>query len=258
MSVVARYRLSATGWSALVMLVILLGAESLAAQRADFLFSRPRVTLAVTTGLAKPDESSDLFTFSREQLTVGKGDFTSGLIGGEVGVRVWRELDVMVGLDYAGRSVSSEMRDWVTQDDQPIPQTTEYERWRLTGGVKAYLLSRGRSISEYAWIPSTWAPFVGGGVGVTWYEFVQHGDFVDYQTLDIFEDRFVTDGRGTTLWAGGGVDVTLAPHFVFRAEGRYFWGSAAVDNRVFQGFEDIDLSGYRLMLGLAFRTGGRI
>lgn len=254
MRAVARGRsLPTTGWSVLLMVAFLLGAESLAAQRADFLFSRPRVTVAVNTGLARPDESSDLFAFSREQLTVGKGDFTSALIGGEIGVRVWRELDLTVGIDYAGRSVSSEMRDWVTQNDQPIPQTTEYERWRLTAGVKAYLKPRGRTISELAWIPSTWAPYVGAGLGVTWYEFVQYGDFVDFQTLDIFEDRFETDGRGTTPWVGAGVDVTLAPHFVFRAEGRYLWGSAEVDTRVFEGFEDIDLSGYRLTVGLAFR-----
>ena len=242
--------------SLLSLLLILISAVPLTAQRADFLFGRPGANIAFMVGLDRPAESSDLFAFTREQLTVDKGDFRSALLGAEVGFHTTDHVDLTLGLEYAGRSVDSEMRDWVTQDDRPIPQTTEFRRWRLTAGVKAYLLSRGLSVSEYAWVPAPWSPYIGGGLGVTWYDFTQEGDFVDYETLDIFGGRFESSGSGFTPWLAAGVDVSLSAHFLFRMDFRRTWGSAGVDDAVFDGFNDIDMSGYRATIGLAFRTGG--
>lgn len=238
------------------LLLMLLSAIPLTAQRADFLFGRPGANIAFMVGLDRPAESSDLFAFTREQLTIDKGDFRSALLGAEVGFRTTDRLDLTLGLEYAGRSVDSEMRDWVTQDDRPIPQTTEFRRWRVTAGVKAYLLPRGVSVSEYAWVPAPWSPYVGGGLGVTWYDFTQEGDFVDYETLDIFAGRFESGGSGFTPWVAAGVDVSLSAHFIVRFDFRHTWGSAGVDNAVFEDFSDIDMSGYRATIGLAFRTGG--
>lgn len=238
------------------LLLILLPVAPLAAQTADFLFGRPGATIALMAGLSRPDESSGLFEFTREELTVGRGDFASALLGAEVGLRASEHLDLTLGLEYAGRSVGSEMRDWVTQDDRPILQTTEYRRWRVTAGAKAYLLARGRSVSEYAWVPAAWSPYIGGGLGVTWYDFTQHGDFVDFQTLDIFADRLSTADRGFTPWVAAGLDLSLSTHFILRLDARHYWGSADVDGAVFDGFNDIDLSGYQATIGLAFRTGG--
>lgn len=247
-----------TRWRPLLgsLLLLLLPAAPLAAQSADFLFGRPGGTIAFMAGFVRPDESADLFEFTRDQLTVGRGDFTSALVGAEVGFRTSDHVDLTLGLEYAGRSVSSEMRDWVTQDDQPILQTTEYTRWRATAGAKAYLLSRGRRVSEYAWVPASWSPYLGAGVGFTWYDFTQHGDFVDFQTLDIFADRLSTADRGFTPWVAAGLDLSLSTHFILRLDARHYWGSADVDDAVFDGFNDIDLSGYQATIGLAFRTGG--
>ena len=241
-----------------LLLLLVLPAAPLAAQTADFLFDRPNATISVMTGLARPDESSDLFRFTREQLTVGRGDFTSAMIGAEVGITAVDHLDLTLGLEYAGRSVGSEMRDWVTQDDRPIRQTTEFRRWRVTAGAKAYLLDRGRRISQHAWIPAAWSPYIGGGVGVTWYTFTQHGDFVDFETLDIFSDRLSTGDRGFTPWLAAGLDVSLTPLFVLRVDLRHYWGSAGVEPDDFVDFDDIDLSGYQATIGLAFRTGGAL
>ena len=240
------------------LLLFVLPAAPLGAQAADFLFGRPGATISVMTGLARPDESSDLFQFTRDQLTVGRGDFTSAMLGAEVGITARDHLDLTLGLEYAGRSVGSEMREWVTEDDRPIRQTTEYRRWRVTAGAKAYLLDRGRSVSQYAWIPAAWSPYVGGGVGVTWYTFTQHGDFVDFETLDIFSDRLSTGDHGFTPWLAAGLDVSLTTLLVFRMDLRHYWGTAAVDRQDFTDFNDIDLSGYQATIGLAFRTGGAL
>jgi hypothetical protein len=222
-------------------------------QRADFLFRRPHATVAVLGGWAMPGENSELFEFTREQLTVSRGDFASPLIFVEGAVRLTEWLDLALGLEYTNGSVGSEDRLYVYQDDSPILQTTDFKRRRLMGSVKGYLLPRGRQISEFAWIPSRWSPYLGVGLGMSWYEFLQEGDFVDYQTLDIFEERFRAKGRGMTGHVLAGVDVSLTPRFLVRGEYRYIRGEGKLDDYQFEGFDDVDLSGSRVALGLAVR-----
>lgn len=237
----------------LPVVLLLLVAAPVAAQRADFLFSRPNLTVTAYGGWEFAGEGSDVFTFTRTNLTVSEGDFAAPSLGVEAAVRLTERLDAALGYEYAGATVLSEDRRFVTQDDRPIPQATEFDRHRLMASLKAYLLTRGRSISQFAWIPSAWSPYIGAGVGATWYEFVQYGDFVDYETWDIFEDRLQSDGRGYTAHAMAGVDVTLSPRFLLRGEYRHVWGGAALDRRYFEGFDDIDLSGSRLTLGVGVR-----
>lgn len=239
---------------ALAALALLFAAAPSAhAQRADFLFRRPQLTVAVLGGWAMPGEKSDLFGFTREYLTVSRGDFASPLIFVEGAVRVTERIDVALGFEYTSRSVDSEDQDYVYQDDSPILQTTEFERRRLMASVKGHLLPRGRQISDFAWVPNRWSPYVGLGGGLGWYEFLQQGDFVDYQTLDIFEDRFRAKGRGLTGHAMAGVDVSLSSRFLVRGEYRYIWGNGKLDDPQFDGFDDVDLSGSRVALGLAVR-----
>lgn len=219
----------------------------------DFLLKRPALTVSVFGGWAMPGERSDLFEFAREELTLENGDFSSPVGMVEVGFRVTERFDVALGLEHASRSVSSEMREWVTIDDLPIPRTTEFSRTRLLASGKAYLFPRGRSVSKYAWVPYRWSPYIGGGAGISRYEFSQAGDFVHFETADIFEDHLRSEGSGLTAHALAGAQLSLSPRFLLRGEYRYIWGSAEVDDSDFFGFNPIDLSGSRVMLGAAVR-----
>lgn len=223
------------------------------AQSSDFLFKRPALTVSVLGGWDMPGERSDLFDFARDELTLDRGDFSSPLFMAEVAWRATERFDVALGVEHASRSAASSMRDWVTQDDQPIPQTTEFTRTRVLASAKAYLFPRGRSISQFAWVPYRWSPYVGGGAGITRYAFEQEGDFVDFRTLDIFAARLQSNGSAFTPHALAGVQVSLTPRFLLRGEYRYTWGSDEVEGSDFSGFDAIDLSGSRAMIGVGFR-----
>src|SRR5262245_37014628 len=69
----ARIRSGATAVGAGALALIL--AAPLAAQSRDFLFSRPRVTLAIRGGWAVPTAGSEIFDFTRDELTVDENDF---------------------------------------------------------------------------------------------------------------------------------------------------------------------------------------
>jgi hypothetical protein len=220
----------------------------------DFLFRTPKVTLGLRVGYARPAASSEIFDFTSDQLTVSRGDYASATWGGELAVRVTPRVDVALDMSYAKSRIPSEFRDWVDSNDLPIQQITEFKRVPFTAGLKYYLTDRGRSIGRFAWIPRTWAPFVGAGAGWVWYRFTQNGDFVDFETQDlaIYSDRYLSEGHAPTVHLFGGADWSLSPNFFLTAEGRYTWAKAEM-SQDFVGFDRMDLSGFQATAGISVR-----
>ncbi len=217
-----------------------------------FLFKRPSVTLGVRFGYALPRAGSEVFDLTREQLTVDKSDFNALSFGGEAAVRVTERFDIALDAGFEKSDTRSEFREYVDQNDLPIEQSTTFTRVPITLGAKAYLLDRGRRISRFAWIPRKVSPYVGGGGGLVTYKFEQAGDFVDFDTLEIFSDRFSSSGTSPLAYLAAGVDVSIGPRWLVTTEGRYNWASAGMD-RDFVGFDNIDLSGLRAQVGVSIR-----
>ena len=186
--------------------------------------------------------------------SVDDGDFGSGLVGLELGIRASDRVDIAFGLGVARSQTRSEYRDWLGSDDLPIEQTTSFRRVPLTASLKYYLSDRGRSVSQFAWIPGDWTPYVGAGGGWTAYRFEQTGEWVDFESddLDIFRGTVVSDGFAPTAHLLAGVQKSLSPHFFLSGEGRYSWASKEMDLD-FEGFDPIDLGGFQLAVGISAR-----
>ncbi len=223
-----------------------------AAQGRDFLFQPPSVTVGVRAGYAIPRASSEIFDFTREQLTVDRSDLNGFAVAGELNFRTTDRIDIALNLGGEWSRTRSEFREFVGTDDLPIAQETKFTRAPLTVGVKAYLLERGRRVSRLAWVPRKWAPYVGAGGGLEWYRFEQKGEFVDFETFDIFFDEFESSGVAPLAYVEGGVDLSMSAHWLLTGGLRYSWASAGMDED-FVGFDDIDLSGLRIMAGVAVR-----
>ncbi len=233
-------------------LAVLLAAVPARGQ-SGFMFWSPTATVSLMGGWVSPGEGGDLLAFTRDELTIEEGDFAAPLVQAEVAMRASERVDLAVGLEYASQTVDSEMREWVTADDRPIPQSTRFSRTRLLGSVKGYLFPRGQQVGRYAWVPNRWSPYIGGGVGMSWYQFVQDGDFVDYETLDIFGDRFAASGNDWTVHGLVGAQVNVGTRVLLRGEYRYIRGDAGVEGDDFVGFQEVDLSGSSFLLGVAVR-----
>ena len=225
-----------------------------AAQRSDpdFLFERPFMSFTIRGGVALPEAGSEIFDFTSEQLTVGPNAYNSVAFGAEMSFRVSGRFDVALGVGISQSSTLSEFRDFVDFDDLPIEQTTKFTRVPTTLSAKYYLIDRGRSIGRFAWVPAAVAPYVGGGGGVIWYQFEQRGDWVDFDTLDIFTDTFESQGSTGVGHLLAGVDLSLGPRWYINGEGRYSFASARMESD-FIGFDDIDLGGFEATLGFAIR-----
>lgn len=218
--------------------------------RADFLFHQPRGWINVNGGLLMPRTSGDLFSFFRDQLTIGKGDFEAREIGLEVGVAVSPRFDLVTGVEGGRTQVGSEYRDFVTAGRQSINQSTKLSRASVTFGGRYALLGHGRRLSRFAFAPRRVSPFVGAGVTVAHYHLVQAGDFVDYQDLRIFNHYYSSSGWGVGQYVQAGADIQIWRAVFLQMHGKYTWAKSPLAND-FVGFDGIDLSGFRSSTGIS-------
>ncbi|HKK94668.1 MAG TPA: hypothetical protein VJ925_14720 [Longimicrobiales bacterium] len=259
--------------SAAVLVAIGFAPSTLAAQ--DFLLSTPRVSLSLHGGFNAARAGSQAFDFATEFFTVEKQDFNSPTVRTELAVRLTERFDVSVDVSWMSSDILSEDREFIGADDLPIVQATEFSQTPISFNVKYYLKDRGRSIGSLAWIPEKFVPYLGTGIGIAKYSFSQSGEFVvcvlddgfsppvdqclndagqivDGATLDIVNDRFESSTEGRLFHILGGVEYALSNHALVVLDGRYRWASAKMRND-WVAFDDIDLSGLSVSLGLAVR-----
>lgn len=224
-----------------------------AGERGDgFLFRRPIVTFAIRGGYDRPMARSDLYDFTTTQLTLSRSDFAALGYAADLGFRVAERVDLVFSAGEARRGQPSEFRMFVDDRDQPIEQTTSLRRIPLTVGVRYALTSPGEQISRLAWLPSRLTPWIGAGGGLMLYNFTQNGDFVDFETLNVFAKTYASKGRSAMAYANLGADLSLTERFVLTGDLRYSTARAAL-NGTFVGFNKIDLSGTAATMGIAVR-----
>jgi len=237
----------------LVFSAMLAAPSAVSAQASEgFLFKEPRVSFAFKFGYQVPMAGSQVYDFVQDELTVNRSDFNTMSLGAELALRVSPRVDIALEIGRGQSSTPSEFREFVDTDDLPIEQVTEVTRTPITVGATYYLQDRGRRVSSLAWVPAAWAPFVGAGVGLVSYSFVQSGDFVDFDTFDIFADYFETAGTALTAHGLAGLEYAVSPRMALTGEGRYFWAQGDMGGD-FVDFDALDLSGFQASLGFKLR-----
>jgi len=236
-----------------------IGAASRSAEAQEvgrgFLFRQPRASLTLRAGFDRASAQSDIFDDVTDNLTLDRGDFAGARLGLDLAIRMAPRLDLVVGSGYAGTNERSEFRDFVDNNDLPIEQTTTFQRVPVTAGVTAYLTSRGRSIGRFAYVPARFVPYVGGGIGAMWYRFRQTGDFINFETNDVFSDTFVSSRWTPTAHALAGIELSVGPRIAVTGEGKYEVARTEMSDD-FDGFDKIDLSGFSATIGIQLRLSG--
>ena len=217
-----------------------------------FLFRQPSGSLRIWSGYDRALANSPIFKFVTDTFTLSKRSFGAFAIGGDLSIRLAPRLDVMVSAAWAGSRAGSEYRNWMDTTHHPIQQTTSLERVPLTVSLKWYLVSPGHSIGHFAWVPSTFAPFVGVGGGLMWYRFRQYGDFIDFTDSTVVSDDLESDNWTGTLNAFAGLDVALGPRYILTGRAQYAWAKSHLGSD-FVGPNSVDLSGLSVTVGVGVR-----
>jgi len=239
-----------------IMIAVALAAIPFTARSQEsgngFLFGAPMGSVTLSGGWALASAHSDLFSYTTDLLTLNRRDFSSPAFGVDLAFRVLPRTELVMSSSFSGVSKRSEFRGFIDNNHQPIEQTTNFRRIPVTVGVKQYLTSNGRSIGKFAWIPSRFAPYVGASGGAMYYHFRQDGDFINFETTDVFPSILVSEGWTPMANAIAGVDYALGPRFAITTEARYLWSSAEL-SQDFSGFHRLDLSGLSTTVGLSIR-----
>jgi hypothetical protein len=217
-----------------------------------FLFEQPTIALKFEAGYGIQQATSGVYDFVQEEQTLGPRDFDSPYLGGELALTLSEHFDIALAVGFQRSSQQSEFREFVDTDNQPILQVTELQQIPATVTLKIFPFARGRTLGRFAWVPRTVAPFIGGGVGLIAYNFDQYGDFVDFDTNEIFYDTFNSSGEAFLARATAGVDISVSNQIVLTMEGRYGWAKGAMGGD-YQSFDQIDLDGLQLIGGIAVR-----
>lgn len=244
--------------AAIAAAVILLGAVSARDARAQgsgngFLFQAPIGSFALRGGFAHASAGSDIFSSSVNQFTLSRGAFSGPTGEADLAFRIAPRTDIVLGAGYSGTSANSQYRHYLDQNNQPIQQTTSFQRIPLTASVRMYLAPRGRSIGQFAWVPARLAPYVGLGVGTMYYRFHQQGSFVDTATSNVYVSNLTSASWAPEAQGMFGLDYSLTPRLALSGEAKYVWARAALNPNAFTGYQKIDLSGFNTTLGLYVR-----
>jgi outer membrane protein W len=218
----------------------------------DFGFHEPNFFIGVHAGGSFPRAKSDLFTMVTHELTLEKNDFRAPLFGFDLGIPFHPHFSALIAFEYGRSSPSSETRDYVEINGDPITQTTRFSQMPITATLRFYPIKQGETVGNYAWIPKCILPYVGAGAGFMRYSFSQSGRFVDSQTLNIFSTNLISNGFKLTKHVATGIDINISPSIFANIEGNYSWARANL-SQDFSGFQPIDLAGFRTVVGIYFR-----
>ena len=227
--------------------------------RPDFLFGRPRGFAGVSAGWLRAT-SGGVFDWFRGFLISGVDDrgefipisrraYDTALFRIAAGYSVTPRVDLVFDVTPSDTVARSEYKEW-TNNGRPIAQSTQVWQIPLNAGVRYWVAPRGRPIGRLAWVPSTVAFHVGGGLGLRWYRLEQFGEFVDYVDLTIWNDRLGSKGKALTRHVAAGISLRLSRRIFAVAEARRVW-SQPVANSSFD-FGDIDLGGLHMTGGIEF------
>ncbi len=240
-----------TTLAAALVLPSALVAQAPAAGR-GFMFGAPSGSFSLRLGLAQPVANDGIFNLADSLLTVNRGDYIGFNFTANLVQRITERAAVEMSVGYSGRSIDSHFRDFVDNNDAEIEQTTELRRVPLTIGGRYYLVSPGRQLGRLAWVPTRFVPYVSAGAGAMWYQFTQQGDFVDFQTLDVFNTELRSSNWAPSAYGAIGAEISTSALVSINAEARYDAAKAKMSND-FSGFHRIDISGVSATVGLSFR-----
>ena len=238
--------------AALVAAALPLRAQHVPGGGKGFRYSSPEFSLTLRGGLDRPRARSDIYDFTTETLTLSRDDFAALGLHFDLGLRVAPRAEIVLSAGMAGRERASEFRKFIDNESKPIEQRTLLRRSPLSIGVRYALMPTGEQVSKLAWVPARVTPWIGLGGGIIGYKFRQQGDFVNFKTLAVFNDKFSSYGFAPMGYGSLGADWSLSARSALVGDVRYTASRARLSS-AFKGFDRIDLSGVAATMGISYR-----
>jgi len=93
--------------------------------------------------------------------------------------------------------------------------------------------------------------YLGGGIGVNFFDYEEVGDFVDFSLDEVVFDHFHDSGSAFSAHALAGIEVPVSPAMGLLIEGKYTWADEDLGSD-FAGLGNLDLGGTSISVGLSY------
>ncbi len=205
----------------------------------------PRFGISFHSGYRALAVESELFDANELDFGLDPGDFLAARVGGEIDFAVYPRLLLTLGLDSSSARQSSSYADFVWDDGSEIEHETRLSTTELTLGVRLPLADAAARIRPYLVI---------GASGMV-YDYWEDGEFVDFDTYDIFYDRYEETSFQVGMFFGAGFEV---PVFRMRRGHSAIFGefraarSTLEHREAFDGFGDLSVTRTGALVGIRF------
>ncbi|MCP4217431.1 MAG: hypothetical protein GY765_22500 [bacterium] len=217
-------------------------------------FSLQAGSLNLKIGSFFPAMESDLWETNLENLAFDKQDMRGLYLGAEFEFFLGRYASFTLEAGHYDRELNTVYRDVEYEDGTPLYHDLSLRIMSMEAGIKFYLTGHSRSGNRrgkrrYSDDSGSFKPYIGGGVGLYAWKYMQGGDFLDY------EDYSVSEGQADTETYTPGFNAKVG--FVYRfqrslgiaLEAKYTYLKGDLSS-LFEGFEKFDLSGLTVTAGL--------
>jgi len=216
------------------------------------------------------DHPDSLWTIELDNMSFKKSDFTNSIMGLSYEYFLTRELSLVFGLDTYERIKAGYYKDWVGYefDDGNFAFPLEYYEgdFDVSHSFTVSLLPIQFSLKVLPLGRRTKIiPYLGAGVGVYIWGVRLRGDMIDFSDEYIYEDPDLgdvsvypiqpTQADETTRFSFGyhwfgGLQVPIANRLTLEAEFKQHLVNKGKFTDAFEGFEDFDLSGFQVTVGI--------
>jgi len=225
----------------LVVAIALVAAVPSSAQRRRPYNPDPN-TLRLRIGEFQLDGDSQYWDQRDFDFTGGVEDFDDTIFGVDYTRMLTERFGVLVSASHYEATSTAAFLEFVDPLGFDIVHDTTLEITQFDLGLVFHILRRDAVVS----------PYVGGGIGFYGYDLEESGEFINFDTFDIFQGTFTADGNAVGGFFLVGLEVPITEAFGIFGEAR--WHS--VDDELggdFDGFGDIDLGGREYVAGVSFR-----
>lgn len=209
----------------------------------------------IRLGAFMPSGDSNFWDDTEDVFTLDVEDFDDFILGLTYVRPVSNQVEIGFNIDFYEETVRSEYRDYVDEFGYAILHDTELSLMPLTADVRFIPGGRHRIRPGGRHIVKPFF-YLGAGVGLTFWEYEEYGDFLDF-TFDppeIFLDYFEDDGVAFEVHALAGVEIPLSRMTNLLLEARISESDDDLEGD-FEGLPatELDLGGSSIYAGLSFR-----
>ncbi len=161
--------------------------------------ARPRYGFSAYGGFRTLQIESQLFDSNEVDFGITDKDFASGRFGFELDYALLPMVEILVGFDTGSGETDGNYLDLVYEDGSEIEHSASLDMTEYLLGVRI----RPRPEQRLS-------PYVVAGLSLAGYRYSETGEFVDFETSDIFYDEFEERLSLPGFFVGAGLDFAIA------------------------------------------------